>query len=221
MSRDYVTREKKMLRPTELGFIVTDLMAANFSDLVDVDFTANMEKQLDSVEEGEVGWVDVVSDFYGPFEKTLEKARASIEKVKIKDEETDVICEKCGRRMVIKMGRYGKFLACPGFPECRNAKPILKDTGVACPKCGGRIVEKKSQRGKKYYACENAPKCDFYLWDEPLKTPCPKCGSIMTRKYLKKGSITVCTNKDCELAAKPAPVKTTAKAAPKKKTAAK
>ncbi len=197
VSRDYVTREKKLLKPTELGFIVTDLMAENFKDLVDVDFTANMEKQLDEIEEGDVDWVKVVSDFYGPFEKTLENAKATIEKVKVKDEESDEICEKCGRRMVIKMGRYGKFLACPGFPECRNAKPILKDTGVKCPKCGGRIVQKKSQKGKKYFACENAPKCDFYLWDEPTKTPCPICGSIMTRKYVKKGSVTTCSNKDC------------------------
>ncbi|MCH5188079.1 MAG: type I DNA topoisomerase [Oscillospiraceae bacterium] len=203
VGRDYVIREKKLLKPTELGFIVTDLMAANFKDIVDLDFTANMEKQLDSVEEGQADWVEVVSDFYGPFEESLEKAKTSIEKIKIKDEESDEICEKCGRRMVIKMGRYGKFLACPGFPECRNAKPILKDTGVACPKCGGRIVEKKSQKGKKYFACENSPAtCDFYLWDEPIKTPCPKCGSIMTRKYVKKHSVTTCTNKDCESNAK-------------------
>lgn len=198
VSRDYVVREKKMLKPTELGCIVTDLMSANFKDIVDVEFTANMEKQLDEVEEGREDWVKVVSDFYAPFEETLEKAKTSIEKIKIKDEESDEICEKCGRRMVIKMGRYGKFLACPGFPECRNAKAILKDTGVLCPKCGGRIVEKKSHKGKKYFACENSPKCDFYLWDEPVKTPCPKCGGIMTRKYMKKGSVTVCINKDCE-----------------------
>ncbi len=198
VGRDYVVKEKKMLKPTELGCIVTDLMTDNFKDIVDVDFTANMEKQLDEIEEGDARWSEVIADFYAPFEKDLEKAKSSIEKVKIKDEESDEICEKCGRRMVIKMGRFGKFLACPGFPECRNAKPILKDTGVICPKCGGRIVQKKSQKGKKYFACEKAPACDFYLWDEPVKTPCPKCGSIMTRKYVKKGSVTVCTNKDCE-----------------------
>ncbi len=201
LGRDYVTKEKKMLKPTELGCIVTDIMADNFKDIMSIEFTANMEKQLDGVEEGQVDWVKMVSDFYDPFEADLEKAKASIEKIKLKDEESDEICEKCGRRMVIKMGRYGKFLACPGFPECRNAKPILKDTGVKCPKCGGRIVEKKSRKGKKYFACENAD-CDFYLWNEPLKTPCPKCGSIMTRKYVKNGSITVCTNKDCESNAK-------------------
>ncbi|MBQ2889907.1 MAG: topoisomerase DNA-binding C4 zinc finger domain-containing protein, partial [Clostridia bacterium] len=120
------------------------------------------------------------------------------EKIEIKPEESDEICEKCGRNMVIKLGKYGKFLACPGFPECRNAKPILQDTGVKCPKCGGRIVARKSQKGKKYFSCENTPNCDFLLWDEPIKTPCPKCGSVMTRKYVKRKSITVCSNPECE-----------------------
>lgn len=204
VGRDYVTKEKKMLKPTELGCIVTDLMAANFKDIVDVDFTANMEKQLDEIEEGNENWVEVISDFYTPFAHTLEKAKASIEKIKIQDEESDEICEKCGRRMVIKLGRYGKFLACPGFPECRNAKPILQDTGVKCPNCGGRIVAKKSRKGKKYFACENGPeKCGFYLFDEPIKTPCPHCGSIMTRKYVKKHSVTQCTNPECPSNIKP------------------
>ncbi len=199
VGRDYVTKEKKMLKPTELGCVVTDLLAKNFEDIVDVDFTANMEKQLDEIEEGNENWVNVISEFYVPFEKDLERAKESIEKVQIKDEETDEVCEKCGRKMVIKMGRYGKFLACPGFPECRNAKPILQDTGVKCPKCGGRIVVKKSHKGKKYFACENGPaNCDFFLFDEPIKTPCPKCGGIMTRKYVKRGSVTQCINKDCE-----------------------
>ncbi len=198
LGRDYVTREKRMLKPTELGTIVTDIMAENFEDIVDVDFTANMEKQLDDIETGSAKWVKVIDDFYRPFEAVLKKAEKSIEKVKIADEVSDEICEKCGRNMVIKLGRFGKFLACPGFPECRNAKPILKDTGVKCPKCGGRIVERRSQKGKKYFSCENSPKCDFILWDEPTKTPCPSCGGVMTRKYLKRGSVTVCSNPDCE-----------------------
>ncbi len=198
LGRDYVTREKRMLKPTELGIVVTDLMTENFKDIVDVDFTANMESQLDGIEEGSEKWVSVIDDFYKPFKDVLEKAEKSIEKVQIKDEESDEICEKCGRRMVIKLGRFGKFLACPGFPECRNAKPILTDTGVACPKCGARIVARKSQKGKKYFSCENAPKCDFILWDEPVKTPCPSCGGIMTRKYVKRGSVTVCSNPECE-----------------------
>ena len=198
LGRDYVVREKRMLKPTELGEVVTDIMAENFSDIVDVDFTANMEKQLDDIEEGSEKWIDVIDEFYKPFKGVLEKAEKSIEKIEIKAEESDEICEKCGRRMVIKLGKYGKFLACPGFPECRNAKPILQDTGVKCPKCGSRIVARKSQKGKKYFSCENAPKCDFLLWDEPIKTPCPKCGSVMTRKYVKRKSITVCSNPECE-----------------------
>ncbi len=198
LGRDYVRREKRMLKPTELGTIVTDIMAENFSDIVDVDFTANMEQQLDDIEDGGEKWVEVIDRFYKPFAVDVEKAEKEIEKIEIKDEVSDEICEKCGRNMVIKLGRFGKFLACPGFPECRNAKPILKDTGVKCPKCGGRIVERRSQRGKKYFSCENAPNCDFLLWDEPVSTPCPKCGGVMSRKYLKKGSITVCSNPDCE-----------------------
>ncbi len=198
LGRDYVVREKRMLKPTELGEVVTDIMAENFSDIVDVDFTANMEKQLDDIEEGSEKWIDVIDEFYKPFKSVLEKAEKSIEKIELKPEESDEICEKCGRNMVIKLGKYGKFLACPGFPECRNAKPILQDTGVKCPKCGGRIVARKSQKGKKYFSCENTPNCDFLLWDEPIKTPCPKCGSVMTRKYIKRKSITVCSNPECE-----------------------
>ncbi len=197
LGRDYITREKRMLKPTELGEIVTDIMAENFADIVDVEFTANMEQELDDVENGKIEWKSVVDEFYKPFEINLKKAEESIEKVEIKPEESDEICEKCGRNMVIKLGRFGKFLACPGFPECRNAKPILQDTGVKCPKCGGRIVARRSQKGKKYFSCENTPKCDFMLWDEPLSAPCPACGGVMTRKYLKKGSVTLCSNPEC------------------------
>ena len=198
IERNYVTRERRMLKPTELGTIVTDIMAENFKDIVDVDFTANMESQLDGIEAGSENWTKVIDEFYSPFKEVLETAEKSIEKVEIKDEESDEICDKCGRRMVIKLGRFGKFLACPGFPECRNAKPILTDTGVKCPKCDGRIVARKSKKGKKYFSCENAPGCDFILWDEPTKTPCPVCGSIMVKKYVKRGSLTVCSNPECE-----------------------
>jgi len=198
IGRDYVSREKRMLKPTELGTIVTDIMAENFSDIVDVEFTANMEQQLDDIEDGSEKWVDVIDRFYKPFSKEIEKAEEAIEKVEIKDEVSDEICEKCGRNMVVKLGRFGKFLACPGFPECRNAKPILKDTGVKCPKCEGRIVERRSQKGKKYFSCENAPSCDFLLWDEPLQAPCPSCGGVMTRKYIKRGMVTVCSNPECD-----------------------
>lgn len=143
--------------------------------------------------EGKEPWDDAVDEFYQPFSKTLSKAEEEIGKIEIKDEVSDVICEKCGRHMVYKMGRFGKFLACPGFPECRNAKPIIVETGVPCPKCGGMILEKKSKRGKLYYGCEKNPECDFMLWDKPINETCPKCGSLMVTKGGKK----ICSNKEC------------------------
>lgn len=202
ISRGYVVRERKMIKPTELGIIVNDIMQENFEDIVDAEFTAEMEKKLDSVESGKEDWVELLHDFYTPFENTLEKAEQNIDKVKIEDEVSDEICEKCGRNMVVKLSKYGKFLACPGFPECRNTKPIMKDTGVACPKCGARIVERKSKKGKKYFSCEKAPECDFILWDEPIKAACPVCGSVMVKKYLKNGSKTLCSNPECSTNAK-------------------
>ncbi len=202
ISRGYVVREKKMIKPTELGIIVNDIMQENFEAIVDAEFTAEMEKKLDSVESGKEDWVELLREFYTPFEKTLEKAEQNIDKVKIEDEVSDEICEKCGRHMVVKLSKYGKFLACPGFPECRNTKPIIKDTGVACPKCGARIVERKSKKGKKYFSCEKAPECDFILWDEPIKAACPVCGSVMVKKYFKNGSKTLCSNPECPTNAK-------------------
>ncbi len=197
-ARGYVSREKKQFVPTELGKVVTEIMADHFADIVDVEFTANMEKELDSIEEGMVDWVNILKDFYGPFAKHLEKAEKELEKIKIADEVSDVICEKCGRNMVYKMGRFGKFLACPGFPECRNAKPIVKETGAACPKCGGKILEKKSQRGKKYYGCEKNPDCDFMTWDMPLaKETCPECGGLLLQKNGRAQKV-VCYNEDCD-----------------------
>lgn len=196
-ARGYVTREKKQFVPTELGKVVTDIMAAHFSDIVDVEFTANMEKELDSVEGGSVDWVNIIREFYTPFEKHLEKAEKELEKVKIADEVSDVICEKCGRNMVYKMGRFGKFLACPGFPECRNAKPIVKETGALCPKCGGKILEKKSQRGKKYFGCEHNPQCDFMSWDKPLAEKCPKCGGLLLEKSGRAKKV-ICYNESCD-----------------------
>jgi len=156
-----------------------------------------MEKRLDEIENSNINWVDIISDFYGPFEENLKKADTAIGKVKIADEESDVICEKCGRKMVYKMGRFGKFLACPGFPECRNAKPIVKETGVNCPKCGKKILEKKSKTGKIYYGCEDNPKCDFMIWDAPVKNEnCPECGGILAKKKGKKASV-YCLNSEC------------------------
>ncbi|MBR5236782.1 MAG: type I DNA topoisomerase [Clostridia bacterium] len=197
-ARGYVTREKKQFLPTELGKVVTDIMALHFNDIVDVAFTANMEKELDSIEEGSVDWVNIIREFYGPFSEHLGKAEAELKKVKVADEVSDVVCEKCGRLMVYKMGRFGKFLACPGFPECRNAKPIVKETGTLCPKCGGKVLEKKSQRGKKYFGCEHNPSCDFMTWDTPVKKEtCPKCGSLLLQKTGRAKKI-VCYNEKCD-----------------------
>ena len=203
ISRGYVEREKKTLKPTELGIIVTDIMKNYFKDIVDVEFTVNMEDKLDRIEEGDMDWIELLKHFYNPFEKTLKEAEKSMGKIKIKDEVTDEICEKCGRNMVIKVGRYGKFLACPGFPECRNAKPILKETGVRCPKCGEQIYEKKSQKGKKYYGCGNNPKCDFMLWDEPVNEKCPKCGELLVKKRNKQPQKIKCSNKECNYERRP------------------
>jgi len=191
MSRGYVIRDKKQLLPTELGAIITSIMKKHFAEIVNVEFTANMEKQLDDIADGDIKWIEVLEEFYAGFGKTLEKAEAEMENVVIADEESDVICEKCGRNMVYKMGRFRKFLACPGFPECRNAKPIIKDTGVLCPKCGGKILEKKSKKGKIYFGCEKNPTCDFMIWDKPLKDEkCPKCGGIVVEKT-SRGKTTV------------------------------
>lgn len=196
IKRNYVTRKGRSLHPTELGTIVTDLMSEYFSDIVDVEFTAKMESELDGVEEGTIKWTAVLDEFYPPFKDVLEKAEDEIGKIEIKDEVSDVPCDKCGRMMVYKLGRYGKFLACPGFPECRNAKPIIKETGVNCPKCGGKILVKKSKKGKEYYGCEFNPKCDFMSWDTPLKEKCPNCGEILFEKK-GRGKKIYCKNDKC------------------------
>lgn len=198
IGRGYVEREKKALRPTELGMIITDLMTQYFDRIVDVEFTAGMESSLDNVEEGKIEWIKIIDEFYGPFEKELSKAEDVIGKIEIKDEESDVICDKCGRNMVIKAGRFGKFLACPGFPDCKNTKPIIEETPAICPLCGGRVIARKSQKGKKYFTCEKAPDCKFLLWDEPTGEHCPKCNSLMVKKYSKNGDKTVCSNRECE-----------------------
>lgn len=197
-ARGYVTREKKQLLPTELGTVVTDIMTEHFPDIVGIAFTADMEKELDSVEEGVVDWADILERFYGPFEKTLNAADEKIGKVKLEDEKSDVVCDKCGRIMVYKMGRFGKFLACPGFPECRNAKPIVKETGAFCPKCGKKILEKKSKTGKVYFGCEDNPKCDFMTWDVPVTDKkCPQCNGLLLQKKGRKKQV-VCANETCD-----------------------
>ena len=184
ISRDYIEREAKLLKPTVLGEVTTALMKENFPDIVNVEFTANMENDLDNIGEGKLVWNNVVGDFYDGFSVTLKSAEEKLvgEKIKIPDEETDIVCELCGRNMVIKKGRFGKFLACPGYPECKNTKPIIQETQGSCPKCGGKILAKKSKKGNPYYGCENNPKCDFMTWDVPVSEKCPVCSKTLFKK---------------------------------------
>ena len=195
IDRGYVEREQKKLKPTLLGRTINDLMMQEFPDIVDVTFSAGMEKNLDKVENGSADWRTTIDSFYKGFAAALEKAEKDMEgkKIKVPDEETDEICEKCGRKMVIKTGRYGKFLACPGFPECTNTKRLVKDTGGKCPKCGGRMLLRKSAKGRVYYGCENYPNCDFMTWDEPVAQTCEKCGATL----FKKGSRLYCAKDGC------------------------
>ena len=208
LGRDYIEREKKSLKPTNLGMVVSDLMVEYFDKIVDVKFTAGLEKQLDEIGAGKRGWVDTIKDFYKDFDKLYKKAEDSLEgkRVKVPDEETDVICDKCGRKMVVKSGRFGKFLACPGYPECKNTKPMPEDeVKQPCPKCGGKLVKKTSKKGKKFYGCSNYPECDFAAPGIPTGEKCPECGSfiisgIRGRKY--------CMNSECPTRQKKADKKT-------------
>ena len=198
ITRGYVARENKRLIPTELGKIVNDLMCKNFPDIVNIQFTADMEEKLDDVENGQVDWHAIVRDFYGPFEKDLEKAEASIEKVAIEDQVSDIPCEKCGAMMVYKMSRYGKFLACPNFPACRHTLALPKSIGVACPQCGAQLLERISRKGRKFYGCERYPECDFVSWDRPVNDKCPVCGSRMVYKRGPRNThYHVCVNESC------------------------
>nr|WP_243642161.1 type I DNA topoisomerase [Pectinatus cerevisiiphilus] len=200
LARGYVVRRDKKFEPTELGFIVLDMLEQYFRDIVDAKFTAELEGKLDKVAEGTMDKNKLLQEFYGPFEKTMEKAETEIGHVEIPEEVSDVRCEKCGRFMVVKQGRFSKFLACPGFPECRNTKPILKDTGAKCPKCGGKIVERKTKRGRTFYGCANYPKCDFVSWDMPVADKlCEKCGANMFQHRYKNGRVLFyCGNENCE-----------------------
>ena len=196
-ARHYVTKEAKNLFPTELGEMVDEIMKTYFPDIVDIDFTANMEKRLDDVEMGKEEWKQIIRDFYPDFKKSVENAAEKLEKIEIKDEETDIICEKCGRNMVIKYGRYGKFLACPGFTECQNAKPYFEEAGVNCPECGGKVLIKKTKKGRIYYGCEhNGDGCDFMSWNKPTGEKCPECGAFLEEKGRKNPKI-VCSNEKC------------------------
>ena len=193
ITRRYVAKENKNLYMTELGEVVNNIMKQSFASIVDVNFTAYMEGLLDMIAEGKVEWKSVISNFYPDLKEAVEKAEKELETVKIEDEVTDVVCEECGRNMVIKYGPHGKVLACPGFPECRNTKPYLEKIGVACPKCGKDIVLRKTKKGRRYYGCEDNPECDFMSWQKPSEEKCPKCGSYM----VEKGNKLVCGNEQC------------------------
>ncbi len=198
VARGYVARNKKQLIPTELGMVTTDILKKYFKDIVDVKFTAGMEEQLDDVAEGKIRWKGILEEFYPDFAKNLETAKADVEKVKIKDEESDVVCDKCGRKMVYKIGKFGKFLACPGYPECKNTMTIKKGTGAVCPKCGKELVEKSSKRGRVFYGCEGFPKCDFMSWDKPIADEkCPECGGLLLAKQ-GRGAKIYCNNESCK-----------------------
>ncbi|MBE6073314.1 MAG: type I DNA topoisomerase [Selenomonas ruminantium] len=198
-ARGYVQRIDKHFQPTELGFVVVDMLEEYFKNIVDVKFTANLENELDEIAEGKVKKNNLLREFYDPFEETLEKADEAIGHVELPVEVSDVPCELCGRMMVVKQGRFGKFLACPGFPECRNTKPLLVDTGVKCPKCGGSIVERKTRRGRNFYGCKNYPACDYTTWDQPQQEKCPECGAFMLKHHYKNGrALLYCSNDACK-----------------------
>ncbi|SDP25806.1 type I DNA topoisomerase [Clostridium gasigenes] len=198
LGRTYVEREKKNLLPTELGFIVNNIVSEYFKQIVDVDFTAEMERNLDSIESGNEEWRKVVGEFFAPLQVAIEKAEKEISKVVIEDKVSEVPCDKCGQMMVIKHGRYGNFLACPGYPECKNAKPIVEEIDTPCPKCEKKVVVKKSKKGKKFFGCSSYPACDFVSWNEPVKDKCPECNAYMVLKYSKtKGNFIQCSNKEC------------------------
>ncbi|ETT69499.1 type I DNA topoisomerase [Paenibacillus sp. FSL H8-0457] len=195
--RGYVAIEEKKFMPTELGELVIEQMEQFFPEILNVEFTANMEEDLDHVEEGSEDWVKVLAEFYESFEKRLEVAEEEMKEIEIEDEVSDEICEKCGKPMVYKLGRFGKFLACSGFPECRNTKPIVKDIGVSCPKCKeGHVVERRSKKGRVFFGCDRYPECDFVSWDKPSTKPCPNCSSLMVEKKSKQGIKLQCTSCD-------------------------
>jgi DNA topoisomerase-1 len=197
LSREYVNLNNKSFAPTELGLLVNDLLEEYFKDIVNEKFTAELEGKLDEIAEGKFTWQIVVEEFYKEFEKVLKIAEEEIDKIEIEDQVTDEVCEKCGKNMVIKYGRYGKFLACPGYPECKNTKPILDELDVPCPNCGGNIVRRRSRKGRMFYGCSNFPDCNFVSWDEPVKERCPNCDGPMVKRKSKKGILIKCMDKDC------------------------
>lgn len=198
LNREYVQKEGNSLLPTELGIIVTKILNENFQKFIDVDFTAHMESQLDQIEEGNLEWKKVVEEVYNPLKEAIEVAMEKIEKINM-DEETDEICENCGSNMVIKYGRFGKFLACKNYPECKTTRPIINKIGVKCPKCkDGDIIMRKTKKNKVFYGCSNYPECDFVEWHKPVEEVCEQCGSYMYEKHTKSGDKIVCSNKECK-----------------------
>lgn len=199
LSRKYVEKDKKTLEVTELGHIVNNIVSEYFKQIVDIEFTAQMENNLDCIEEGQEKWENIVDTFFIPLKKDIEIAEKEIAKITIEDEVTDVECDKCGKFMVIKHGRFGDFLACPGYPECKNTKAITKELEVPCPKCGGKILERRSKKGTKFFGCSNYPECDFVSWFEPTDVKCSKCGTYMLKRYSKtKGEYMECSNAECK-----------------------
>lgn len=198
LSRGYVEKESKAFKPTELGVIVNDLLEEYFHDIVDEHFTAELEKQLDQIEESKLNWIKVIDDFYRSFAPSLQHAEEEIEKIELVEEATDEICEECGKNMVIKYGKFGKFLACSGYPECQHTRPLLHKIGVACPKCGGDLLERRSKKGRLFYGCSSFPKCNFMIWNKPIDEKCPECSSLLAEKNTKKGKFIQCTNKECK-----------------------
>jgi DNA topoisomerase-1 len=199
LERKYIERDKKTLSPTELGNIVNNIVSEYFKQIVDIEFTAEMEDKLDNIEEGKINWNSVVDEFYKPLEVLIETAEKEVAKITIEDEVTDIKCDKCGKFMVIKHGRFGDFLACPGYPECKNTKPIVEELDVKCPKCDGKVLVRKSRKGKKFFGCSNYPDCDFVSWFEPTNEKCEKCGSYYVKKYNKtKGEYLECSNTECK-----------------------
>jgi len=198
LKRNYVERQNKQFVPTELGFIVVDLLRDNFSNIVEVDFTARMEENLDQIEEGALEWKKVVRDFYGPFAEELERASALVEKVEIKPEEAGKDCQQCGRPLLVKYGRFGKFLACSGFPECRHTESVNEEVGVKCPQCGGEVLALKSKKGRRFYGCANYPTCDFRAWNKPSGRNCPVCGGALLEKAGRGPGQLVCNNAECK-----------------------
>lgn len=201
LSREYILREQKQLKPTELGEAVVNLLKERLPKIVNVKYTAAMETELDNVGDGKMDYIEMIRASYEDFEAPLEKAKEEMQgvKIRLKEEETEEICEKCGRNMIIKVGRYGKFLACPGYPECKNAKPLIFRTKAKCPVCGGDVVQKKSKKGHVFFGCSNYPDCNFMTWDEPLEEQCPKCGKSL---FKKRGNVIACLNEECDYSRK-------------------